>query len=159
MHCSKLLLLCTTQFQNILYVLKNGRVEFAALFGSYLLKSKAIPIKIMLTAPIELVSFWLNFFAGCQDNLPELLFGCELPPNLIEIFLQDAPQVLSRIVVRGEWGPHHEFPFFYAHSSQRCRGIRYSIVIHIHDIVIQSFIFIPSANLKGPTSSLFMVPG
>ena len=28
-------------------------------------------------------SFCLNVFAGCQNSLPELLFGCELPPTLI----------------------------------------------------------------------------
>ena len=57
-------------------------------------------------------SFCLNVFAGCQNSLPELLFGCELPPTLIDLSFEDAPDILNRIDVRGGWGPHHEFfPF------------------------------------------------
>ena len=39
----------------------------------------------------------MNFFAGCQNSLPELLCGCELPPTLIDLLLEDAPKVLSRV--------------------------------------------------------------
>ncbi|CAI9624945.1 unnamed protein product, partial [Staurois parvus] len=46
-------------------------------------------------ASIEL--FWtvfcLNLFARCQNSLPELLFGCKLPPTLIDLLLEDAPKV------------------------------------------------------------------
>uniref|UniRef100_A0A3B4B0I3 G-protein coupled receptors family 1 profile domain-containing protein n=1 Tax=Periophthalmus magnuspinnatus TaxID=409849 RepID=A0A3B4B0I3_9GOBI len=41
------------------------------------------------------------FFAGCQNSLPELLFGCELPPVLIDLLLEDPPKVLNRVEVRG----------------------------------------------------------
>ena len=46
----------------------------------------------------------MDFFAGCQNSLPELLFGCELPPTLIDLLLEDAPKVLNRVEVRRGWG-------------------------------------------------------
>ncbi|CAI9602045.1 unnamed protein product, partial [Staurois parvus] len=60
-------------------------------------------------------------FARCQNSLPELLFGCKLPPTLIDLLLEDAPKVLNRIEVRGGWRPHHDLLSFYPHSSHwRC---------------------------------------
>lgn len=63
------------------------------------------------------MEFLLKFCAGCQNSLPGLLFGCELPPALIDLSLEDAPKVLHRAEIRGGWGPHHEFLFFYAVSA------------------------------------------
>ena len=121
----------------------------------------------------------MNFFAGCQNNLPELLFGCELPPTLIDLLLEDAPKVLNRVEVREGWGPHHKFLSSYAQSSQGCRGIpccmTWCIVMHEDEAqffflyhgrkwsvrnstYFSEVIFTPSEILKGPTGCLPMTP-
>lgn len=61
----------------------------------------------------------MNFFAGCQNRAADWMWTAScLPPSL-----NFCLRMLQRFSVGLRMEPRHKFVSFYAHSSQKCRGI------------------------------------
>lgn len=126
----------------------------------YLLKRDAIPMKNILTGQVTfqhmtsyfctsciswtwelLDSFRFNFSLGCPHGLPELLFGCKLPPSLIINLL------LQRFSM-GLMGATNRLLSFFCPQQpiMRSNFLRHKIVMHEDDCFLTSVLCFVASN-------------